>query len=157
MQRPHWAAKLLDDRTKILDLNVDIASCQADALRCPGETFVLAIQPTVWGVHMGWHVDNRPIEQSYVAIGWPNLGDLRNYPDREAFKAALAAHAAEGQAGAVPVQAGVLFRFVHEMKPGDVVVYPSKHDRTVNIGRFTGETSYVEGDQDEYPRADGNP
>jgi restriction system protein len=115
----------------------------------------LATQPTVWGVHMGWHVDNRPIEQAYVAIGWPNLGDLRNYPDREAFKSALAAHASEGHAGAVPVQAGVLFRFVYEMKPGDVVVYPSKHDRTVNIGRFTGETSYVEGDQDEYPNRRG--
>lgn len=108
-------------------------------------------EPTVWGVHMGWHVDNRPIDGGYVAIGWPGLGDIRAYPDREAFKAALAAQAAEGHAGAVPVQAGVLFRFTHEMKAGDIVVYPSKHDRMVNIGRFTGQTSYVEGDGDEYP------
>jgi restriction system protein len=110
----------------------------------------MSMQLTVWGVHMGWHVDNRPIDGNYVAIGWPNLGDLRAYPDREAFKAALA-EAADGHAGAVPVQAGVLFRFVHEMKAGDIVVYPSKHDRMVNIGRFTGQTSYVEGDGDEYP------
>jgi restriction system protein len=108
-------------------------------------------EPTVWGVHMGWHVDNRPIDGGYVAIGWPGLGDIRAYPDREAFKAALAAQAAEGHAGAVPVQAGVLFRFTHEMKAGDIVVYPSKHDRMVNIGRFTGQTSYFEGDGDEYP------
>ncbi|MGQ3281546.1 restriction endonuclease [Bosea sp. (in: a-proteobacteria)] len=108
-------------------------------------------EPTVWGVHMGWHVDNRPIDGGYVAIGWPGLGDIRAYPDREAFKAALAAQAAEGHAGAVPVQAGILFRFTHEMKAGDIVVYPSKHDRMVNIGRFTGQTSYVEGDGDEYP------
>ncbi|HEV2554154.1 MAG TPA: restriction endonuclease [Bosea sp. (in: a-proteobacteria)] len=108
-------------------------------------------EPTVWGVHMGWHVDNRPIDGGYVAIGWPGLGDIRAYPDREAFKVALAAQAAEGHAGAVPVQAGVLFRFTHEMKAGDIVVYPSKHDRMVNIGRFTGQTSYVEGDGDEYP------
>jgi restriction system protein len=100
---------------------------------------------------MGWHVDNRPIDGGYVAIGWPGLGDIRAYPDREAFKVALAAQAAEGHAGAVPVQAGVLFRFTHEMKAGDIVVYPSKHDRMVNIGRFTGQTSYVEGDGDEYP------
>lgn len=110
----------------------------------------MSLQLTVWGVHMGWHVDNRPIDGNYVAIGWPNLGDLRAYPDREAFKAALA-EAADGHAGAVPVQAGVLFRFAHEMKVGDIVVYPSKHDRMVNIGRFTGQTSYVEGDGDEYP------
>jgi restriction system protein len=109
------------------------------------------MQIAVWGVHMGWHVDNRPIDGGYVAIGWPNLGDLRAYLDRDAFKAALLAEAADGHTGAVPVQAGVLLRFVREMKAGDIVVYPSKHDRMVNIGRFTGETSYVEGDGDEYP------
>lgn len=108
-------------------------------------------EPIVWGVHMGWHVDNRPIDAGYVAIGWPGLGDLRAYPDREAFKAALLAEAADGHTGAVPVQAGVLLRFTHEMKAGDIVVYPSKHDRMVNIGRFTGQTSCVEGDGDEYP------
>ncbi|WP_103875502.1 restriction endonuclease [Bosea lathyri] len=112
----------------------------------------MAVQPVVWGVHMGWHVDGRPVDEGYVAIGWPALGDLRAYAaDREVFKAALARQSGEGSAGAVPVQAGVLFRFVHEMKAGDIVVYPSKHDRMVNIGRFTGETSYVEGDRDEYP------
>jgi len=46
--------------------------------------------PAVWGVHMGEHVGSRPIESSYVAIGWPALGDLRQYPDREALKNALA-------------------------------------------------------------------
>lgn len=107
-------------------------------------------QPAVWGVHMGWHVDNRPIDCGYVAIGWPNLGDLRLYPDREAFKAALV-KAADSNAGAVPVQAGVLFRFAHEMRAGDIVIYPSKHDRMVNIGRFTGVVTYLQGDADEYP------
>lgn len=115
----------------------------------------MATQPTVWGVHMGWHVNSRPIDDGFVAIGWPKLGDLRSYQSREAFKAALARFPDEIPAGAVPVQAGVLFRFAHEMKAGDIVVYPSKHDRTVNIGRFTGETSYVEGDQDEYPNRRG--
>lgn len=28
----------------------------------------MAVQPTVWGVHMGWHVNNRPIDGGYVAI-----------------------------------------------------------------------------------------
>ena len=111
----------------------------------------MSVQIAVWGVHMGWHVDNRPIDGGYVAIGWPNLGDIRAYLDRDAFKAALLAEAADGHAGAVPVQAGVLFHFAHEMKAGDIVVYPSKHDRMVNIGRFTGQTGYVDGDGDEYP------
>lgn len=41
------------------------------------------------------------------------------------------------------------------MKPGDIVVYPSKHDRMVNIGLFTDQTSYVADDQDEYPNRRG--
>ena len=109
-------------------------------------------QPTVWGLHMGGHVGDRPIEGNYVAIGWRALGDLRAIPaDREAFKSALRQHLPDLKEGAVPVNAGTLFRFVHEMSAGDVVVYPSKHDRMINIGRFTGDASYLADDPDEYP------
>lgn len=50
----------------------------------------------------------------------------------------------------------MIFRFVHEIKAGDYVVYPSKHDRMVNIGKFTGEFVYEAGsadDNDEYPNS----
>ncbi|RBW56876.1 restriction endonuclease [Phaeobacter gallaeciensis] len=40
---------------------------------------------------------------------------------------------------------------MHQIEKGDIVVYPSKADRMVNIGKFTGQVSYVEGDSDEYP------
>lgn len=105
----------------------------------------------VWGVHMGEHVGARPLEQGYVAIGWSALGDLRQYSNREAFKEALAAHYPEKKVGSRPVDAGILFRFAHEMRAGDFVVYPSKHDRMVNIGRFTGALIHVADDPDEYP------
>ena len=101
---------------------------------------------------MGEHVADRPIEAGYVAIGWRELGDLRNIPpNRDGFKAALRQHLPDGNDGAVPVHAGILFRFVNEMQAGDIVVYPSKHDRMVNIGRFTGEIHHVPDDRDEYP------
>jgi len=38
--------------------------------------------------------------------------------------------------GAVPVNAGQLYRFVHEAKIGDIVIYPSKRDRHIHIGRI---------------------
>lgn len=108
-------------------------------------------QPTVWGVHMGAHVGDRPTEEGFVAIGWQQLGDIRNVgADREAFKAALAENIPDLNEGAVRLHAGILFRFVHEMQAGDIVVYPSKHDRMVNIGRFTGETDYIHDAPDEY-------
>lgn len=45
--------------------------------------------------------------------------------------------------------AGQLLRFRHVMAPGDLVVYPRKADRTINIGRIAGDYEY---DQDRSPR-----
>ncbi|MEC5293757.1 restriction endonuclease [Aurantimonas sp. C2-6-R+9] len=101
---------------------------------------------TIWGVHMGRQHGGRPIDDGYVSIGWAALGDLRKLPaDREAFKRQIERHYPKTKPGAVPVQAGVLFRFAHEMKTGDLVVYPSKANRTVNIGEL--------GKYDFYPNA----
>lgn len=106
---------------------------------------------SIWGVHMGEHVGTRPIDEGYVAIGWQELGDLQQYPDRDAFKAAIAKKIPEAKTGAQPVYAGILHRFTHEMQAGDIVVYPSKHDRIVNIGRLTGEFVHIADEVDEYP------
>ena len=105
----------------------------------------------LWGLHMGQHVGDKPIVENYVAIGWLELGDIRRFQDREALKSEMAKPEYGFKPKAIPVQAGVLFRFVHEMKPGDLVAYPSKHDRMINIGRLTGESSFVPEDPDEYP------
>jgi len=101
---------------------------------------------------MGAHVGDRPIEGKYVGIGWPKMGDLTKLaPDRDAFKAALVAAYPDKKAGAIPVDAGSMFKFLHTIRAGDIVIYPSKSDRMVNIGRFTSEVSYVQGEPDEYP------
>lgn len=108
--------------------------------------------PTVWGVHMGKHVGDRPIEAGYVAIGWPAMGDLTKFaPNRDAFKDALAIAYPDKKKGAIPVDAGSMFKFLHVIKAGDIVVYPSKADRMVNIGRFKGGTQYHANDPDDYP------
>lgn len=111
--------------------------------------------PRVWGVHMGEHVGSRPLDTGYIAIGWSVLGDLRQYADREAFKVALAKHYPNKKAGSRPVDAGILYRFAYEMNEGDIVVYPSKHDRMVNVGRFTGTFEHVADDPDDYPNHRG--
>ncbi len=93
--------------------------------------------PTIWGVHMGRQHGTLPIATGYVAIGWPSMGDLTNLPaDREAFKRRVSAQYPDMKPGAIPGSAGVLFRFAYEMQPGDLVVYPSKRDRMVNIGEL---------------------
>jgi restriction system protein len=107
---------------------------------------------TIWGIHMGAHVGSAPIDDGYIAIGWPELGDLGKLPPgRDGLKAAIIDKIPDTKAGAVPVHAGVLERFANEMAVGDLVVYPSKSDRLVNIGEVVGPYQYKEQDPDGYP------
>ena len=89
----------------------------------------------VWGFHMPTEVGNDPIENGVVSLGWPDMGDIFALPNsRDAFKQRLTETHPNTKPGAVPVDAGTLYKFVHEVKQGDIVIYPSKHDRTINIG-----------------------
>jgi len=111
----------------------------------------MANRATVWGVHMGAHVADRPVEGGYVAIGWNELGDATKIGEnREAFKQAMVDAFPNIKPGAIPVDAGTVFKFIHEIEAGDYVIYPSKSDRMINIGQFTGEHVYVPEDPDEY-------
>ncbi|NOW44535.1 restriction system protein [Novosphingobium sp. SG751A] len=113
----------------------------------------------VWGVHMPVWVGDEPVERGYAAIGWPRLGDIRQIaPSREAFKEALLAAYPGKKPGAIPVDAGTLYRFVHEVKAGDLIAYPSKHNRMVNIGRANGKRWFersAEAGEDDIPNCLG--
>lgn len=98
---------------------------------------------TIWGVHMGKHHGTRPIEEGYIAIGWPKMGDLNALAnDREAYKKKLSSAYPDKKPGAIPVDAGTLYRFKCEISLGDLVIYPSKVDRQVNIGEVIGDYEY---------------
>ncbi|HEV2567619.1 restriction endonuclease [Sphingomonas sp.] len=90
---------------------------------------------TIWGIHMPREHGLTPVQDGHVAIGWHQLGDLSQIkPTREAFKAAYARAFPNAKPGEIPVGAGLLYRFAVEMQPGDLVIFPSKPDRMVNIG-----------------------
>lgn len=94
----------------------------------------------VWGIHMGREHGLAPVKDGYVAIGWANVGDLSAIPARrEAFKVSISQHYPDFKSGAVPVAAGVIYRFAREMRVGDVVIFPSKPDRMINIGRIDSD------------------
>ena len=103
----------------------------------------MAVTHTIWGIHMEWDDATTPQDTKEIAIGWAELGDLNALPSsRDAFKAAFAKSIPTDKPGAVPVKAGVLYRFAKEMAAGDVVVYPSRADRLVNIGLVEGNTLF---------------
>lgn len=98
----------------------------------------------LWGVHMDISVGTKPIDEDYVGISWTELGDLSLIPPaREAFKAKIEAVYPDAKPGSIPVQAGVLYRFLHELKDGEIIVYPSKADRMINLGRLAGPYVYA--------------
>jgi restriction system protein len=109
---------------------------------------------TLWGIHAGRTGDANTLflKKNVIAVGWDRVGDLSKIqPDREDFKARLARAYPEDKPGAIPLSAGQLFRFVHEMKPGDMVLYPSKQDRQINIGRIEGNYQYAPDLSSGYP------
>lgn len=110
-------------------------------------------EQAVWGVHITGVQDYGPITGNYVAIGWHEMGDVVGIaPTRDAFKTAYAKAYPTAKAGTIPVSAGSIFRFLHEMKIGDVIVYPSRQDRMIHIGRVAGDYYYVPTPGEEYPQ-----
>jgi restriction system protein len=98
----------------------------------------------LWGIHMPVEVGSDPIEQSFVGIGWSVLGDLSSIaPNREAFKSHYRVSYPGEPESRVPISAGVPYRFACEMRDGDGVIYPSKSDRTVNLGIVQGPVQHV--------------
>jgi len=111
-------------------------------------------ESNLWGIHAGktGDADTLFLKRNCVALGWPKMGDLSVIKaDREAFKVRVSAAFPDAKPGAIPNNAGQLFRFVHEMKPGDLVIYPSKRDRLVHLGRIEGDYEYDSKTEAAYP------
>ena len=109
---------------------------------------------TLWGIHGGktGDADSIFLKKNEVALGWEAMDDLSELqPTRDAFKASLMRAYPHQKPGYYPVAGGQLIRFVHEMKEGDLIVYPSKRDKRVHIGEITGPYHYVEKSAESYP------
>lgn len=96
----------------------------------------------VWGMHT--KDESIFLKDKKVAIGWEEMGDLSQIePMRESFKARYGEIYPNAKKGGIATSAGELYRFVHEMKPGDYVVYSSPIDRHVYIGTIDGPYEYA--------------
>jgi len=111
-------------------------------------------EPTLWGIHAGrtGDADTLFLKKNRIAIGWAEMGDLSALAqNRDSFKNAVTKAYPAYSPARIPGSAGQLFRFVHEMKVGDLVAYPSKIDRHVHIGRITGNYVYDKSPEPGYP------
>jgi restriction system protein len=62
-------------------------------------------------------------KHNFVAIGWAKTGDLSSQTNLETIKRILSDHYSYSSAQ-LSMQAGQIYRFVHEIKNGDVVISP---------------------------------
>jgi restriction system protein len=75
----------------------------------------------LWGIYSGktGDADSLFLKKHCIAVGWTKMGSLSALkPSRDAFKARVAEVYPDAKPGAIPNNAGQLFRFVHEMQLG---------------------------------------
>ena len=95
----------------------------------------------VWAVRAGaaGQADCVFLERSQIAIAFADASeDLSALaPTRGAFKQ-MFGRSGDAKPSAIPIQAGQLYRFVHELSIGDNIVYPRRADRTLHWGEIAG-------------------
>jgi restriction system protein len=98
-------------------------------------------EKTIWGIHAGseGEADSLFIKDNIIAIGWRAIGDLSKCKDRDEFKRQLERTYKDMSVGAIRNTAGIFWRFVHDIKIGDLVIYPSKRSRRIYIGEIKSE------------------
>jgi restriction system protein len=111
-------------------------------------------EKTIWGIHAGRTGDAESLflKKKYIAIGWSEMGDLSQYKaSREAFKEGFIKAYPGRKPGAIGIGSGQPYRFLHEMKVGDLVLYPSKIDKLIHVGRVEGSYQYNPNLEPGYP------
>jgi restriction system protein len=96
----------------------------------------------IWAIRAGTtgQADRIFLEQQQIGLSSADVDDdMSEKPaSRDAFKEAFAALVLRVRPESIPSLAGQLFRFVHDVKIGDSVIYPRKSDRTLHWGEITG-------------------
>lgn len=117
-----------------------------------GESTTNLDSPRYWAISLGeggrlWDACQ---EQGIIAIGWDEyeLGDLRNYPDRDSIQKNLS----ERRTTPSPTLANnalCLFQFAHDMQIGDFVVAKAGRKRLLGLGTVTSDY-FLDKARDEY-------
>lgn len=102
----------------------------------------MADEIRMWGIHT--KDDSLFLNGNVIAIGWREMGDLSALsPTRDAFRDKYVDVYPDAKKGSIGTGAGMLYRFLYEIQVGDYIVFPSKIDRMINIGKVEGDYQFV--------------
>ncbi len=95
----------------------------------------------VWGIHT--QNDMLFLNESVIAIGWEALGDLSLISkSKEELKSRYQKVYPAAKKMNVANCVGSISRFLIEMQIGDYIIFPSKFNREINVGRVESEYYY---------------
>lgn len=99
---------------------------------------------TTWLVRAGRNAQilDDLLEKSVIAIGWKKLGDLTAYRDKKALLRAVKEGWPHDKPGAHSISAGMLYRFAHELTPGDRILTYDPQRRVYHVGNITGSYQF---------------
>lgn len=88
----------------------------------------------IWGIHNDT-LTHELVDEGFISVGWDEVGDLTQIRrGRDGIKKTLTSLQPDANSRSIAGQAGVLYRFAHEIAVDDIVVAPYKPDSTINIG-----------------------
>jgi restriction system protein len=108
---------------------------------------------TLWVVKggRGGIREGRFLARSVIGIGWGEVGNLSQYPHRDAVRAAYRGSHPDRTEGHVTTQTAQLWGFGHRMQIGDPVVVPFLGQPWIAIGQITGPYRWAPDDDPDMP------
>lgn len=90
-------------------------------------------------------------ERSVVAIGWSRVGRLSEFKDKKTIETKIKEIWPEWSRGKVAISAGMVHRFVHEIKVGDGVITYDSSRRRYLVGEVTGTYDHIPTELESFP------
>jgi predicted Mrr-cat superfamily restriction endonuclease len=99
----------------------------------------------IWGIRAGkgGEAHDLFVTEMVIALADASLGDLAKLPNsRDDFYTAYRkTHPEETRTGSAGI-AGKFFRFIFEVRVGDLVVYPALSDKAIYVGSVSGDYAF---------------
>jgi restriction system protein len=108
---------------------------------------------SMWMVRAGegaWLIEDFE-RDSFVSIGWKEMGDLSALRTRDEFVKRAEAAYPSAKKGQIVGYAGQPYRFVREIRPGDAVITYKPSERTYLVGTIEGEYEFSTSVSVEHP------
>jgi restriction system protein len=104
----------------------------------------------LWTIRAGKYGEQEQVclDEGLVTISWNDLPDLKKYKIKEELTAEYQNLYKEDNNIKSGIKVGQIWRFVNEIKVGDLVALPSKSQPIIHIGKVTGEYKFEPKDKE---------